>query len=61
MPVFERWGLSRNPYVTAPIDRENLDLFVGRKKYVPVANSVLSEKSILVIEGDRGVEMNRLV
>lgn len=55
MSVFERWRLSRNPYVTAPIDRENLDLFVGREKHVPVAYRVLSEKSILVIEGDRGV------
>lgn len=55
MPDFERWGLRGNPYTTSPIDKQNLDLFVGREDYIKVASRVIDEKSILVVEGNRGV------
>lgn len=55
MPDFERWGLKGNPYTTAPIDKENLDLFVGRESDLKVASSVIEEQGVLVVEGNRGV------
>jgi len=55
MSIFERWRLKQNPYTTSPIDKENLDLFVGRKNKVKRAGNVISEKSIVIVEGKRGV------
>ena len=55
MPTVEQWGLAGNPYITTPINFETLSFFVGRKEEKKQCLSTLYTKSIVVIEGDRGV------
>lgn len=55
MSITERYGLKENPYTTSPIRRDNLSLFVGRREQRKLCISGLSNKGIVVIEGDRGV------
>ena len=55
MGTFERWGLKDNPYTTEPIHEGTLDLFVARKQQRNLCKSALESKSIIVIEGNRGV------
>jgi len=53
--MYEHWSLRESPYTTAPISRENLDLFVGRSEAVTAAQNTLRNPSVLVLEGGRGV------
>lgn len=55
MPTLEQWGLASNPYTTTPINFETLSFFVGRKEERKQCLSTLTSKSIMVIEGSRGV------
>ncbi|MDI6708620.1 MAG: hypothetical protein QME47_06025, partial [Candidatus Thermoplasmatota archaeon] len=53
--MFEKWNLRDNPYTTEPITEETLELFVGREEWIKRCSALLDTKSIIVIEGDRGV------
>lgn len=53
---WESLGFKGNPFSTDPIVQSTLPLYAGRRKIVKTCNSILQEKSILlVIEGARGV------
>lgn len=53
--MFEKFGLKNNPYTTVPITNNTLNLFVGRKQEISRCSTLLGSKSIIVIEGGRGV------
>jgi len=55
MQPFEKWGLKDNPYTTEPIGEDTLSLFVGRKDLIKKCCTALSTKSVIIVEGDRGV------
>lgn len=55
MPSIEQWGLKDNPYTTTPINADTLAFFVGRIEERKQCLSALLNKSIIVIEGSRGV------
>ena len=53
--MFSRWNLVRNPFDTSPISLGTLDWFVGRTKEVEVCRRVVSERSVVLVEGGLGV------
>lgn len=55
MPTLNYWGLESNPYTTVPISKDTLNLFVGREKERRLCQSALGSKSIIIVEGSRGV------
>jgi len=55
MALFDRFGLKDNPYSVNPITYDTLELFVGRKNEIKKCNLALDYKSIIIIEGGRGV------
>lgn len=55
MPTLSYCGLKSNPYTTMPINKETLNLFIGREKEKKLCQLALVSKAIIVIEGGRGV------
>jgi len=54
--MWGKWHLRDNPYSSNPINENNLELFVGRKKEINLCSNGLSSfNSRIVIEGGRGV------
>jgi DNA-binding transcriptional ArsR family regulator len=55
MALFDRFGLKENPYSVNPITYDTLELFVGRKNEIKKCALAADYKSIIVVEGGRGV------
>ena len=53
--MFARWNLTRNPFDTNPISLGTLDWFVGRDRDLKLCRQLVSEQSVILIEGALGV------
>ena len=53
--MFARWNLTRNPFDTSPISLGSLDWFVGRGGELELCRRLLTEQSVILVEGELGV------
>jgi intracellular sulfur oxidation DsrE/DsrF family protein len=53
--MFEKWDIPDNICNNFPIGRNNLDLFVGHTEQTKFLSDLLSNKSVIILEGEIGV------
>lgn len=53
--MFEKWDIPDNICNTFPIGQNNLELFVGHSEQTKFLSDLLSNKSMIVLEGEIGV------
>ncbi len=53
--MFTRWNLVRNPFDTNPISLGTLDWFVGRQRELQLCRRLVTEQSVVLVEGALGV------
>jgi intracellular sulfur oxidation DsrE/DsrF family protein len=53
--MFEKWEIPDNICNNFPIGRNNLELFVGHSQQIKFLSDLLSNKSVIILEGEIGV------